>query len=77
MPSREVHCNLRVFRNESLPMTTTLAEPARPTSRPQQLLDRLRAVVGDESLLFNLMFPSFLAVREPVWQGAAFRSAAE
>ena len=53
MPSREVHCNLRVFRNESLPMTTTLAEPARPTSRPQQLLDRLRAVVGDESLLFN------------------------
>ena len=53
MPSRDAQCNLRVFRNESLPMTTTLAEPARPISRSKQLLDRLRSVVGDDALLFN------------------------
>jgi len=34
-------------------MTTSLVEPARTTNRPLQLLERLRAVVVEESLLFN------------------------
>ena len=34
-------------------MTTALAEPVRSAIQPRQLLDRLRAVVGEESLLFN------------------------
>ncbi len=34
-------------------MTTALAEPNRSVARSQQILDRLRAIVGEGSLLFN------------------------